>query len=439
MPKSDLNFATLEDAAEAIGESVETIRLWAKKSLVRSSLDEGKRRIFDLKELRNARDSIRNRTSEKFTTLKSKGKTKYRAIELFSGCGGMALGFENAGIQSDLLVEWDKHACNTLRANWSEKNIVEGDVADVDFSDYAGEVDIVAGGFPCQTFSYAGGGKGFADIRGTMFFQFARCVEEVRPQIALGENVRGLLNHDGGRTLATMLAKLRELGYRAAVRVLRAQFLDVPQKRERLIIIAVRDDIQMPILFPREKGSAVTLRAALKNVPESPGSAYPEKKRKVLELVKEGGNWRDLPDDIQREYMGGSYHLGGGKTGIARRLAWDEPSLTLTCSPMQKQTDRCHPKETRPLTVREYARVQCFPDSWEFTGGVSAQYKQIGNAVPVNLAYHLGSALCRMLDGKGENEKFVEATEAAVGSQMSLRMPELEPAKETKCLSSSLI
>jgi DNA (cytosine-5)-methyltransferase 1 len=142
-----------------------------------------------------------------------------------------------------------------------------------------------------------------------------------------------------------------------------------------------------------------------------------------MELVSEGGYWRDLPDEIQREYMGGSYHLGGGKTGMARRLAWDEPSLTLTCSPMQKQTERCHPEETRPLTVREYARVQTFPDSWEFAGPVSSQYKQIGNAVPVNLAYHLGCALRHMLDGSGEDAGFIEAAEAKVGAQMSLHLP----------------
>jgi DNA (cytosine-5)-methyltransferase 1 len=432
--------ATLEVAAEAIGESVATIRLWAKKSLIRSTYDEKNRRVFNLEELRRAQDKINHGTSSKHRVLKARKKSNYRAIELFSGCGGLALGFENAGIQSELLVEWDRHACNTLRRNWPKKNVIEGDVAEVEFGDYEGEIDIVAGGFPCQAFSYAGEGKGFADIRGTMFFQFARCVEQVKPKIAVAENVRGLLRHDGGRTLATMLAKMRELGYRCAVRVLRAQFHDVPQKRERLIILCVRDGIQMPILFPREQDGTVTLRAALDKVPDSPGQSYTGKKCTVMELVKPGGYWRDLPDDIQREYMGGSYHLSGGKTGMARRLAWDEPSLTLTCSPMQKQTERCHPEETRPLTVREYARVQCFPDKWEFTGGVTSQYKQIGNAVPVNLAYHLGSAVRRMLDGGGENEKFKEATEASVGLQMSLWFPGDEKQnQEEACLSANSI
>ena len=96
--------------------------------------------------------------------------------------------------------------------------------------------------------------------------------------------------------------------------------------------------------------------------------------------------------------MGGSFHLGGGKTGMARRLSWEEPSLTLTCAPAQKQTERCHPEETRPLTVREYARIQTFPDNWQFMGSMSSQYKQIGNAVPVNLGYAVARSLIRLLN-----------------------------------------
>jgi DNA (cytosine-5)-methyltransferase 1 len=114
-------------------------------------------------------------------------------------------------------------------------------------------------------------------------------------------------------------------------------------------------------------------------------------------LVPAGGCWRHLPDDIQRDYMKKSYFMGGGRTGMARRLAWNEPSLTLTCSPAQNQTERCHPDETRPLTVREYARIQTFPDSWQFMGTMAAKYKQIGNAVPVNLAHAVGCSVLKLL------------------------------------------
>ena len=134
--------------------------------------------------------------------------------------------------------------------------------------------------------------------------------------------------------------------------------------------------------------------------------------------------------------MGGSFYLGGGKTGMARRLSWDEPSLTLTCAPAQKQTERCHPEETRPLTIREYARIQSFPDEWQFEGSLSSQYKQIGNAVPVNLGYHLGKCLIAMLDGSFNEETMelaeqIKSTTLLVDSiQKSLFENELETVEE---------
>jgi DNA (cytosine-5)-methyltransferase 1 len=176
--------------------------------------------------------------------------------------------------------------------------------------------------------------------------------------------------------------------------------LDVPQKRERLIIFGLREDERSSILFPVEKDYTISLRAALKEVPSSQGQVYSAAKVEIMKRIPEGGYWRDLPEKLQMQYMGASYFMGGGKTGMARRLAWGEPSLTLTCNPAQKQTERCHPRETRPLTTREYARIQCFPDDWEFSGSVSSIYKQIGNAVPVNLGYHIGLAIRAMLGDK---------------------------------------
>jgi hypothetical protein len=130
------------------------------------------------------------------------------------------------------------------------------------------------------------------------------------------------------------------------------------------------------------------------------GVEYQQKARKieVLDLVPPKGYWRDLPLRVQKKFMGGSFYLGGGKTGIARRIGWDEPCLTLTCSPAQKQTERCHPDETRPFTVREYARIQTFPDDWNFEGSVAQQYKQIGNAVPINLGREVGYSIIKFLN-----------------------------------------
>lgn len=398
---------TVHEAAQKLDVSVDTIRRWEKKGLIKSARSDHNYRLFSIDELQRVQNKVKGiSTVNNYRILKSGKKTKYTSIELFAGAGGTALGLENAGINHILLNEIDKNCVETLKKNRPGWNILHDDVANVDFKRWEGKVDVVQGGFPCQSFSYAGKGLGFGDIRGTMFFQFARCVEEVKPKIAIGENVRGLLMHDNGKTLATMVKSLEDLGYRVAYRVLKSQYLDVPQKRERLVIVAIRNDLDIPFIFPKEKDYTVSLREALKGCPKSPGQQYPKKKRKIMELVPPGGYWKSLPIELQKSYMGRSFYLGGGKTGMARRLSWDEPSLTLTCAPAQKQTERCHPEETRPLAVREYARLQTFPDNWEFVGSLSSQYKQIGNAVPVNLGYHIGQCVIAMLD----NRKFEEAS-----------------------------
>jgi DNA (cytosine-5)-methyltransferase 1 len=346
---------------------------------------------------------------------------KFRSIELFAGAGGLALGLEKAGFNAILLNEIDKHACATLRQNRPHWNVLEGDISQIDFTPYWGNVDFVSGGFPCQTFSYAGNKQGFDDVRGTLFFEFARAIQEIQPKVFLGENVRGLLSHDNGRTLKTIKTVIADLGYTLlASDVLKAVNYRVPQKRERLFLIGVRNDLVDKAMFelPKSHEKVMTLHEALKagelfdcDVPKSEGQVYPPKKKVVLDLVPAGGCWRNLPEDVQRAYMKKSYFMGGGKTGMARRLAWNEPSLTLTCSPAQNQTERCHPDETRPLTVREYARIQTFPDNWQFMGTMAAQYKQIGNAVPVNLAHAVGVSLVDLLKSiASNNQNFSEVT-----------------------------
>lgn len=333
---------------------------------------------------------------------------KLKSVELFAGAGGLALGLEKAGFEPILLNEFDKHACQTLRYNRQNWNILEQDICKVDFADYYGKVDLLSGGFPCQAFSYAGKGEGFNDIRGTMFFEFARAIEQIQPKMILGENVKGLLSHDNGRTIATIKKTLVNLGYvLIEPKILNAMNFRVPQKRERIFIIGIREDLNDKVRFvwPKPYYRPMTMTDALKagelypiDVPISVGQVYPEHKKAVLDLVPQGGCWRDLPDDVARQYMKKSYFLGGGKTGMARRLGWHEPSLTLTCSPAQNQTERCHPDETRPLTIREYARIQTFPDDWQFLGSMSQQYKQIGNAVPVNLAYAVAKQIYQVLN-----------------------------------------
>lgn len=409
---------SLNNFADLLGVSRATVDSWVRAGKYKAyTSPDGKRcfKISDISEVSEVRAMLSSNWDEE---KKVRPNQEFTSAELFAGAGGLALGMEKAGFRHLLLNEFDHHACETLRVNRPEWNVIEGDIHDIDFTPYRDKIDFLSGGFPCQAFSYAGKRLGFEETRGTLFFELARAVKEINPKVFLGENVRGLFEHDGGRTLQTIKDVISELGYTLIEpRVLRAIQYDVPQKRERLILIAIRNDIAPHVKFrwPDVCYGVRTLRDAFFSgclyscdVPKSEGQVYPESKRKVMELVPEGGDWRDLPESVARDYMKGSYNLGGGKTGMARRLAMDEPSLTLTCAPAQKQTERCHPVETRPLSVREYARIQTFPDDWRFSGPMSAQYKQIGNAVPVNLSWAIGRSLIRLFNDIAELG-FIEA------------------------------
>lgn len=331
-------------------------------------------------------------------------KSTYNAVELFAGAGGLALGLEKAGFLEQGLVEIDKYAAETLRINRPNWNVIEDDiikVANEGISKHISNeanIDLVSGGYPCQAFSYAGHKLGLDDVRGTMFYYFAQIIDELKPKMFLAENVRGLISHDGGKTLQTMINIFESLGYNVTWHLIKANDYNVAQKRQRVIIVGINKKYSVKYILPKPYDYKPVLRDVLKDVPDSIGEQYPIKKKKILELVPPGGYWRDLPEEIAKSYMGKSYYSGGGRTGMARRISWDEPCLTLTCSPAQKQTERCHPEETRPFTVREYARIQSFPDQWEFTGAMGQQYKQIGNAVPVELAKAIGLSIIHTLN-----------------------------------------
>ncbi len=400
-------YLSLSEASELIGKSKETLRRWDKEGILNAVREPvSNYRVYRKGDVQTLLKPLFDNNFEDEVSNYEEPDNEYSVLELFAGAGGLAVGIEKAGLKCVALNEIDKWACQTLRKNRPNWKVLEGDIKDFDFSELNNKVDIVTGGFPCQAFSYAGKKLGLKDARGTLFYEFARVVTEVNPAICIGENVRGLLSHDNGNTLQGMISILDEIGYNVVpVQVLKAVQYRVPQKRERLILVGIRKDIDIEFDYPKPHKKIYTLKDALKkgelfnsNVPKSAGAKYPEYKKNVLDLVPPKGYWRDLPVDIQKEYMGGSYFLGGGKTGMARRIGWDEPSLTLTCSPAQKQTERCHPDETRPFTVREYARIQTFPDDWEFVGSIAQQYKQIGNAVPVNLAQELGYSIVKFLN-----------------------------------------
>lgn len=335
----------------------------------------------------------------------------FKVIELFAGAGGLALGIEQAGFETIGLIEIDKDASDTLKFNRPQWRVINDDIANIsclDLEDYfsinKGELDLLSGGAPCQSFSYAGKRLGLEDARGTLFYHYAIFLEKLQPKMFLFENVRGLLTHDKGRTYQTITKIFEEAGYTIQKRVLNAWDYGVAQKRERLITIGIRNDLvdELHFYFPRPKEYKPVLRDILMDVPISPGVQYSEYKRNIFELVPPGGYWRDIPEDIAKEYMKNCWFMEGGRTGILRRLSLDEPSLAVLTSPSQKQTDRCHPLEARPFTVRENARCQSFPDDWVFCGSVGQQYKQVGNAVPVSLAKEIAIKIREALEGKGK-------------------------------------
>ena len=331
----------------------------------------------------------------------------FTAIELFAGAGGLALGTEKAGFDTLALIEVDKDAAATLKVNRPQWNVINEDIAKIsclDLPEYfgisKGQLDLLSGGAPCQAFSYAGKKLGLEDARGTLFYHYALFLKKLQPKAFLFENVRGLLTHRGGSTYRTMLDVFEECGYVIQKQILNAWDYGNAQKRERLITIGIRKDLSgtLEISFPKPHKYRPVLKDVLQDVPPSPGARYSEAKSRIFSLVPPGGYWRDIPEEIAKPYMKSCWYMGGGRTGILRRLSMDEPSLAVLTSPMQKQTDRCHPLEPRPFTVRENARIQSFPDDWQFCGSTGSQYRQVGNAVPVNLAYDIAKEIKKGLE-----------------------------------------
>ena len=319
---------------------------------------------------------------------------KFTTIELFAGAGGLALGLERANFEPLALIEIDGDAAATLKLNRPKWNVINDDIANISpfnlekfFGLRRGELDLLSGGAPCQSFSYAGKRLGLDDARGTLFYHYAVFLDKLQPKIFLFENVRGLLTHDKGRTYKTMLNVFANCNYRVDKKILNAWDYGNAQKRERLITVGVRADLPLEVNFPSPQEYKPVLRDVLKAVPPSEGAKYSAHKKKLFELIPPGGYWRDLPAELAKPYMKSCWDMEGGRTGILRRMSLDEPSLAVLTSPTQKQTERCHPLEARPFTVRENARIQSFPDDWQFCGSMYSQYRQVGNAVPVNLAF----------------------------------------------------
>lgn len=358
--------------------------------------------------------------------------TAYNTISLFSGAMGLDLGIEKVGFKIRVCVEKDKWAAQTIRANTSIP-VIERDINDVHTDEIlaaAGigrqDVTLVIGGPPCQAFSTAGKQKGFADFRGNVMLQYLRVVRDIMPEFFIMENVRGLqsaklnsvpaeyaeyepIKDVKGSAFHFMVAEFRKLGYSISHALLNAANYGVPEKRERIVVIGHRGE-RVPIPSPTHSENGEfgtkkwnTLRNCIGDMEHRTDLHYTElrkRSRPYMKILKEGQNWRNLPEDMAMQAMGKAYFLSGGKTGFLRQLKFDEPSPTLVTSPTMPATLLCHPTQLRPLSIEEYARIQQFPDSWTFNGRLETIYKQIGNAVHVGLGQAVGQQIMRFINGQ---------------------------------------
>ena len=323
---------------------------------------------------------------------------RFNFIEVCAGAGGLSTGLIKSGFSPLLLNDKDKDCIQTLKENHPDCEIFKGNMTDINWEKYIGKIELLTGGVPCQSFSQAGKRKGLDDPRGDLLSKFIEIVEKVKPKTFMIENVKGLINHNKGETFKNILKKIESSDfYDIFYKVLDASKYGVPQKRERVFIIGVKKGYKNFFKFPQEEKKVKILREVLTDIRLSECAQYSEEKKELFKNIPQGGCWIDLPIEIQKKYLGKSFYSGGGKRGILYRLSLDKPSLTLLCSPSQKQTERCHPLEERPLSIAEYARIQTFPDSYIFKGSMSSKYRQIGNAVPVVLAEKIGQSLIDVL------------------------------------------
>ena len=219
--------------------------------------------------------------------------------------------------------------------------------------------------------------------------------------IRMGED-KNDLKQNQGTVLDVILDEFNKLGYRTVYGILDAVNYGVPQFRERFVLIGSRDNEEIFLPFPTHfqmhqnpNFRWKTVGEVIRDLEDAPGeySELSADRKKYIHMVPEGGNWKNLPEEIIPFAMGGAYKSGGGKVGFYRRLSYSQPAPTITTAPAQKATMLCHPLQDRPLSVREYARIQQFPDDWNFVGTTAAKYKQIGNAVPIGLAKAIGEAV----------------------------------------------
>ena len=363
-------------------------------------------------------------------------KPEFSTLSFFSGCLGLDLGLKKAGMKHLLFCENDKSCRETIAINEPEVPLIDDILkySSDDIRELAGlgkdqGPDLIVGGPPCQAFSTAGKRESFKDPRGNVFLYFIKMIDELKPKYFVIENVRGLLSaalkhrpHNmrgedfppltkeeaSGGALNYILSELSKAGYKVSFNLYNSANYGVPQVRERIVLIGNLNGERVPFIEPtHENGSEyglkkwVTFKEAVKGLKEKEMEyiKFPEKRLKYFRLLTDGQNWRNLPEDLQKEALGKSYFSGGGKTGFLRRVSSDKPSPTVLTHPAMPATDLCHPNQNRPLSVQEYKRIQQIPDDFELSGTTLQKYKQIGNAVPVGLGRAIGKAIIDHLNG----------------------------------------
>lgn len=375
---------------------------------------------------------------------------KLKVVSLFTGAGGLDVGFESTG-RYELLaaVEFEQSFCDTLVLNrdagrfGSERTqVLRADISKLDPAELMdllriqpGEIDVLIGGPPCQSWSTAGRRGTAQDARGQLIWDFLRFVEAMKPSVFLMENVRGLLSaalvhrpiaerpNRGGALLAPEeqpgsavaawvddALKIDSGAYRVDSFEVNAVNYGAPQLRERVLFFGNRLGVRVSFPAPTHGPSSGaglpfgTLADALAGL-EDPSPVmmdFSPRKKRYLDLIPEGGNWRALSPELAQESMGRAYFAKGGRSGWWRRLSWDLPSPTITTLPSHSSTSLCHPTETRVLSVRESAAVQEFPRDWEFSGTAQEQMKQVGNAVPVRLGQISAELIADLIDAPME-------------------------------------
>lgn len=330
-----------------------------------------------------------------------------RVISLFSGCGGLDLGFEKAGFEIPVANEFDKKIWDTFKVNHPNTHLIEGDIRNVTKDDIehfiSGEIEGIIGGPPCQSWSEAGSLKGIEDARGQLFFEYIRILKEFKPKFFLAENVSGMLANRHSEAVKNILYLFDEAGFDVSLTLINAKNYGVAQERERVFYIGFRKDLKIKFEFP--KGSTeMEGKLALRDI------IWDLKDTAIPALAKNKHNPKAINNN---EYFTGSYSTIFMSRN--RVKSWDEQAFTVQASGRQCQLHPQAPKMElvgkdkrrfvpgqeslyRRMTVREVARVQGFPDDFKFVyDDVNMAYKMIGNAVPVNLAYEIALGIKKYL------------------------------------------